>query len=54
MYQKLAITDIVHITEVEPFVLEIRVKLQDGSTAVLRMSAFTANSLRAALAPIEN
>ena len=50
--QKLAISDIVKTVETEPAIFEVTVKLIDGSTAVLRMNVFTAQTLAAQLGSI--
>jgi hypothetical protein len=42
--QKLAISEIVKVAEVEPAIIEATVKLIDGTTAVLRMNIFAAQS----------
>jgi hypothetical protein len=44
--QKLAITDIKSVEEVEPAIVEIVVGLLDESTAILRMNALTMQALR--------
>jgi hypothetical protein len=41
MQQKLAVNDVVEISEPEPAIVEIVLALTDGSRAKLRMSAFT-------------
>ena len=43
--QKLAITNIDSVKEVEPAIFEVVVALQDGSKATLRMNAFTLMAL---------
>jgi hypothetical protein len=45
--QTLAISEIVKTVETEPAIFEVGVKLIDGSTAVLRMNVFTAQTLAA-------
>ena len=44
--QKVAITHIENVDEVEPTVIEIVVTLLDGSTAILRMNTLTMMALR--------
>jgi hypothetical protein len=50
--QTLAISEIVKTAETEPAIFEVTVKLIDGSTAVLRMNVFTAQTLAAQLGSI--
>jgi hypothetical protein len=50
--QTLAISEIVKTVETEPAIFEVTVKLIDGSTAVLRMNVFTAQTLAAQLGSI--
>ena len=47
--QKLAITEVVGMSEPEPAFVELRVKLMDGSFATLRMNTFVAQKLLAVL-----
>ena len=41
MQQKLAVNDVVEVSEPEPAVVEIALALADGSVAKLRMNVFT-------------
>jgi hypothetical protein len=46
MDQKLAVSKIDTVKEVEPAIFEIVVTLQDNSKATVRMNAFTLTTLR--------
>jgi hypothetical protein len=47
--QKLAISEVLSINEPEPAIVEITVRLIDGTTAVLRTNIFVAQSLAASI-----
>jgi hypothetical protein len=47
--QKLAISEVLSISEPEPAIVEITVRLIDGTTAVLRTNIFVAQSLAASI-----
>lgn len=50
--QKLAIVEVLTISEPEPTFVEVQVKLMDGSLATLRMNIFVAQNLTAALSEV--
>jgi hypothetical protein len=47
--QKLGISEITKVSEIEPAIFEVTTKLIDGSIVILRMNAFVANTLASAL-----
>lgn len=52
MHQKLVVTEVAKVSEPEPAIVEILVKLEGGDSATLRMNVFTAQTLFADLRSI--